>query len=351
MAGPANPRQSMVILTQLRETQQRLQAQITKIENQLAQLEVYKIPDSQPYITLKWVSRVEELAAPNKPLRTALKEDLAELKKQLENLRQASRNLHLANPWIETLKAKRQALSTSTDIRRRLKESLDKLAQEQARGGSFDEEAIAGLVDEAEKNLTRLVEILKRNPTKSNARNALREMEIPLLLRGQCRTGACESAFDTLNSAGKKWVEEAKQKFKREPTVANAKAMLNDAAAAALIGYDDCSGVSDSLNEGAEKMRKNADQSFRRNPTVENFKAMEQADIVCGQLSIEPLKPSGMRQVAPGTMHEVMPGDTLAKISQRYFGSPGYWDVIYKNNRNVIKDPNITVPHTRLKIS
>lgn len=207
------------------------------------------------------------------------------------------------------------------------------------------------MVDEAEKNLTRLVEILKRSPTKSNARNVLREMEIPLLLKGQCRTGACESAFDTLNRAGKKWVEEAKQKFKREPTVTIAKAMLNDAASAALIGYDDCAEISDVLNEGAETMRKNADQTFRRNPTADNFKAVEQADRFCGELGKEPLKPSGMRQVPPGTVHEVMPGDTLSKISQRYFGSPGYWDVIYKNNRNVIKDPKLIVPHTRLKIS
>lgn len=76
MAGTANYRQTTVLLAQLRETQQRVQAQIGKIENQLAQLEVYKIPDSQPYVTLRRVNSIEELAAPHKPLRMSLKEDL-----------------------------------------------------------------------------------------------------------------------------------------------------------------------------------------------------------------------------------------------------------------------------------
>jgi nucleoid-associated protein YgaU len=133
--------------------------------------------------------------------------------------------------------------------------------------------------------------------------------------------------------------------------MANAQGLLNNGASAALIGYDDSLGISDALNEGAEKMMRAAEQAFRSNPTAENFKAMEKVDRVCGQLGKEPLKPSGMRQVPAGTVHEVALGDTLAKISQRYFGSAGYWDVIYRNNRDVIKDPNVIAPRTKLKIS
>ena len=127
--------------------------------------------------------------------------------------------------------------------------------------------------------------------------------------------------------------------------------MLTEGPLAALIGHDDCGGVSVTLNEGAEKMRRNAEQTFSRTLSVENFKAMEQAERVCLQLGKEALKPTGMRQVPAGTVYEVGPGDTLAKISQRYFGSPSYWDVIYRNNRDVIKDPNVIAPRTKLKIA
>jgi murein DD-endopeptidase MepM/ murein hydrolase activator NlpD len=40
----------------------------------------------------------------------------------------------------------------------------------------------------------------------------------------------------------------------------------------------------------------------------------------------------------------VMPGDSLWKIAQKYYGWGGYWTKIYEANKDKIKDPNIIYP-------
>lgn len=147
MAQAKSRADTMAALRQLRDAQQRIEAQIAAIDRQLEQIESRKMPDSQPYVALKWVSSIIDLATPRKPLRQALKDDLAELRRQIAQLRSSAGDIGRRNPWIETWRARRRALSTSTDIRRRTQEAL----RDQERSGKVDEEALAGLVDEAEK--------------------------------------------------------------------------------------------------------------------------------------------------------------------------------------------------------
>lgn len=259
MAQAKSRADTMAALRQLRDAQQRIEAQIAAINRQLEQIESRKMPDSQPFVTLKWVSGIEDLATPRKPLRQALKDDLAELRRQIAQLRSSAGDIGRRNPWIETWRARRRALSTSTDIRRRIQEAL----RDQERSGKMDEEALAGLVDEAKKNLERFVIILERDPSKENARYTLRELEVPLIFRSQCRTGACDKAMAALQGAGKRWVEQAKERFVKDPTPGNVRTLLEDAASATIVGYDDTAAVSDVIDAGAERLRENAEQADR----------------------------------------------------------------------------------------
>jgi hypothetical protein len=56
---------------------QLVEANIAKIGDQLAQVDANKIPDSQSYLTRKWVKTIEELAGPQEPLRNARGVDAA----------------------------------------------------------------------------------------------------------------------------------------------------------------------------------------------------------------------------------------------------------------------------------
>jgi len=331
-------------------TEQRIAAQIRHIEGQLKEITQMKALDHPYYLTFGRVQNIEDLAAPRRSLGAALREDLTKLKKQMAELRATSKKIRLANPWVDTLPQKRQGARTSTELRGKIKAALKK---SEARG-TIDEEAVGKLVDKVEENLRRFITILDQDPTEENARNVLKEMEIPLLFRGDFHLTSSEEAFRSLSNAGAKWVEQAKDRFSKTPTVDNLKFLLNKVARAALLGTnDEALEISGVLEQNAEKAMKNAEDIFRHKPTVENYESMEQIERFCLQLGKQPLAypPAGMPPVPPGTAYVVNPGDTLSGISKKYFGSPGYWDVIYRKNRDLIKNPDAPTAGTRLVIS
>ena len=49
-------------------------------------------------------------------------------------------------------------------------------------------------------------------------------------------------------------------------------------------------------------------------------------------------------------MHVVQEGDSLTRISVRYYGSGARWQEIYDANREVLKGENALRPGQRLKI-
>jgi nucleoid-associated protein YgaU len=48
--------------------------------------------------------------------------------------------------------------------------------------------------------------------------------------------------------------------------------------------------------------------------------------------------------------HEVKKGDTLWKISERYYGDGSLYMKIFEANRNILKDPNLIKVGQKLRI-
>ena len=48
--------------------------------------------------------------------------------------------------------------------------------------------------------------------------------------------------------------------------------------------------------------------------------------------------------------HTVQEGDSLTRISSRYYGTPNRWQDIYEANRDILKGENALRPGQRLKI-
>jgi nucleoid-associated protein YgaU len=55
-------------------------------------------------------------------------------------------------------------------------------------------------------------------------------------------------------------------------------------------------------------------------------------------------------KIKPQKFHIVREGETLSKISNKYYGSAGKWQKILDANRDTIKDPNKLIPGTKLII-
>ena len=53
---------------------------------------------------------------------------------------------------------------------------------------------------------------------------------------------------------------------------------------------------------------------------------------------------------AEAKLHEVRPGESLASIAARELGDPQHWRVLYRANRDRIKDPARIYPGQRISI-
>jgi LysM repeat protein len=350
MAGTKSREEVISLVRYIGVTERRIAAQIRAIQAQLKEIEsqtfnypVYLNSSTSPEQS-KWTMSVKEVAGPS------LQKKLAELRKKMEDLRATSKKIRVANPWVDTLAQKRQGIRTSKDLRGRIEATLKK---SEARG-SIDEKAIGKFIDKVEENLRLFVTVLENDPTEENALNVLMELEIPLLFRGDFHQSSSEAAFWALRNVGAKWVEQGRERFSKDPTVENLKALLSQAGKAALLGTsDEALEINDVVRQNADRLLKNAEDIFRQKPTVENFKAMEETENFCVRLGKQPLPlpPVGLPAIPAGTIHVVKPGESLSAISKKYFGSPGYWDVIYRKNRDLIKNPDTPAPGTKLVIS
>ena len=60
--------------------------------------------------------------------------------------------------------------------------------------------------------------------------------------------------------------------------------------------------------------------------------------------------PSGSDQFDSTQYHEVVSGDTLWKISERYYGDGSLYKNIFEANQDILKDPNVIKVGQKLRI-
>ena len=216
---------------------------------------------------------------------------MAELRSQFPTLRKALQyDLQILKSQNRDLQRQALRLRTqaarqrSRDFRKRLKETLRRAEQQ----GTIPESELAELLSDAESVLRELVGILNSDPTPKNIELVLSELEIPMLLSDDSEGGASGDAWRAVDRASGKIV-------------------------------------------------KRNEKVFRQNPSEGNFDKMLQAKAMAQHIgSTREDKPANWRPA--NTTHVVASGDTLAKISERYYRSPGFWDIIYLENYGWIGD-------------
>jgi nucleoid-associated protein YgaU len=189
-------------------------------------------------------------------------------------------------------------------------------------------------------------------PTKEGIRQALREAERKLL-KGEDEAGA-QSLLEAARAAAVEMLERSIEWARKNPSEKALRGLVGDIASVQLLGGDEekekegmdaaveCNGV---LKDKSEK-------TFRSTPTKGNFKKLldKKADHqALGGSEEDPLR--GVRRLRPAGPYTVAPGDTLSGISKMFYGSEGYWDVIYLENHGVIgNNPDLILPGTTLQI-
>jgi len=277
MSSHQNKAQVLNCLQAIRKAQQQISKRIRAVQEQLKLVESYT--SAQPWVTFSRVQRVADLQSPFSNLREALTHDLFILKNQMIELKGEARRL-------EYTAARQRAGQASTDFRKTLGETLKRAEQH----GYLEEEKLGALLKQSEKVLEQLVGLLEANPSTKNIGMVLDVMETSMLLDFDRMSGTC----------GRAWR---------------------------------------SLGRAADKLQDGVERNFRKNPTVANFDKLLQAKQISMQIggSLRG-RPAGWRGAKSGTVHTVSEGDSLSGISQKYYGSPAYWDIIYMENCKIIGD-------------
>lgn len=191
-------------------------------------------------------------------------------------------------------------------------------------------------------------------PTKKGIKKALLEAEKKMLKNED--DPQAQSLLKAASEAADKMLENSIDRLNANPSEKNLRVMLGDLAASQLVGSEQ----EERLTEEAMKAAVNAtkiikdktEKEFRHVPTKENFKkflskmALNQ---LVGGSDEDSLR--GVNRLLPPGKYPVIPGDTLSKISEKYYGSPGYWDVIYLSNLGLIgNNPDVIRPDIILDI-
>ena len=268
-------------LATVKKAQQQVSKRIREIQEQLKV--VRKNPGTQPWLSFKRVQKVSELRGTSPTLQRALEKDLRELRTQMKDLKLKSKNL-------QKKKARQQANQASKDFKRR----LDEVLKNAEKKGTLDEEDLGTLREDSEEVLEAFIAVLDGDPSLENIDTMLGELEVPALLGWDDESANYSKAWQSLRNAGTK------------------------------------------LSEAAEK-------DFRRNPSVTNLDKKIEALSLSMQLgSDRPIwlgaRPPGVKKLVNRNSHRVAIGDTLSRISQKYYGSPQYWDIIYLANPGKIND-------------
>jgi hypothetical protein len=315
----------------------RLKAQLDHTLKQLEFVEKKRIPDSQPYYSLKQAMTIKDLAGPPMGIRAALKQDIERLRKHIEALKREAtevRNVGVEEMFRRKREAVRRAtLNIEAHARKIMREAANKR-------GYLTTEELAEVQAGAEVALENYTDLLAERPSEQGMRDVLNHLADAMSL-GMEGTDAQKNAMTGIQTAAQKLVERAKQDFAAVPTSANMRKLLGSAARAALVGDDASSaGAIAEVVPWAEKQRDLAEARFRKIPTSENFKTLFNAEANCIRVGGRPMpeRPAGLQRVKDGDSHQLAPGQSLSLVSQTYYGSFSYWDVIARANVDVIKD-------------
>ena len=385
-------------IRELEIARDRIRTQIESIQKRLKELERFKDPDSLPYITFKPVSKIEDLAAPRVPLRNALRDDIRKLQQQARavqlelqaaKLRQQAPPVKLqpvlvqsagqvqggaavkqsvpittAKPTAAPPNPELQGLDTS------LTQAIDVLngdasidnvssvieaMKNVARAGGDDSRGCGAIRKAGEKLQDEGIKVLNSSPTPhfDDMHDLLEAMKLLSLTGGDTQRG-----WTALGVAAGKRVNFAIGMLRADCKPRNVQMVLMISKEAALLGNELAvqAGMR-AVTDATVTLRKNSESQFRKTPTPANFDAfmdaMRQEGFLTGA-DFELDNPKGLAHLRSGIVHTVQPRETLQDISKRYFGSPGFWDVIIFRNIDKFRglpDPNKIAPGTILRIS
>lgn len=191
-------------------------------------------------------------------------------------------------------------------------------------------------------------------PTKKGIKKALLEAEKKMLTNED--DPQARSLLKAASAAADKMVEKSIVEVNANPSEKTLRVLFGDLSASQLLESEQEERLTEEAMKAAVKgtkiLKDKTEKEFRRVPKKENFrKLLDKRALhqLVGGLDEDPLH--GVNRLLPPGKYTVIPGDSLSKISEKYYGGLGYWDVIYLTNLGLIgNNPDVIRPGITLDI-
>ncbi len=203
------------------------------------------------------------------------------------------------------------------------------------------------------KGLKGHAEFLRRHPTRQNITDTMDKFARAQSM-GMDGNDISDDAMRAVQTGAKHLVRAARTAFLKHPGPKTGTDLIAEIANNEILGGESAIGMieRDVIPKLAEQLWQ-AERLFRRVPTMENCQAMINAEFASTRMGGPqlPSPPPRLRRIKAGTTRRIGPRDMLSALSMEYYGSFGFWDVIYRDNPGVFTDPDkptanntITIP-------
>jgi len=182
----------------------------------------------------------------------------------------------------------------------------------------------------AEKLATDAVNI--SNQAKANSDIALKKVDEAIKAVNEARKFTeqeVKKAIDSANKASKEAIDAANKASKE----------AIDAANRAI----------DSANKASKEAIDAANKASERAIAVAN-QTIAEINRVRATIQTKPEEPIIEEEPKAGKYYIIQKGDTLKKIAYKFYSDTSKWELIYKSNKEIIKNPNLLIPGTKIYI-
>lgn len=351
MAVDSDPK---VSAEEIRRDMRNLEGLLKRALQQLALADQYGLPDSTPYFSFRSAASMDEFleqarVGGRSGLRPQLRSDIVSARLKLRELKRQADRLAAGERATLVKREYEALLAADRNGDRRAQAIIDRAAG--VRGGLTAAE-FAQVQALMLGSLRAHTSFMKAHPSRKAVTDTLGRLAgVQALGLGDSEdaTGAMKGA----QGVQRRIVDQTRTQFLKKPTPTGAKLLIEEIAVNDLLGGESAmSYVNRDIVPNLGKILLDAERRFRTTPTKANCEAMFNAEMACidaGGAGL-PEPPKGLRRIKPGKTRRFVRGDMLSAVSKEYYGSFGYWDVIYKANRTAFEDPDRPTAETTIEI-
>jgi len=194
--------------------------------------------------------------------------------------------------------------------------------------------AIAETALEVSKNAEKLATeaVNTSNQAKANSEVAIKKVDEAIAATNEVKKFTEAEVQKAINSAN-----EASEKAIKAANEASEKAIdkANEAIKAA--------------NEASEKAIKAANEASEKAIAVAN-QTIAEVNKLRATVVMKPSEPIIEEEPKSGKYYIIQKGDTLKKIAYKFYNDTSKWQLIYKVNKNIIKNPDALTPGKKIYI-